>query len=555
MTYPIPDTALNEHIAFLGSAGAGKTWAAKTAVERLFGTAPICIIDPTGAWWGLRLSRDGKFQGLEFLILGGDHGDLPITEHDGEKVATIVHGMMSNVIVDVSSMLLSEQRRFMTSFAEHIFKLNKKPLHLVVDEADGFMPQKPMRDQNIMLNRMDRLVRRGRSRGFRVMLISQRPAVLNKDSLSQVGTLVAMRLRSPQDRAAIGTWIEGQADKKKGKEIVDGLPGMKRGEGWVWSPGHDVLEHVKFPDIMTFDSSADGGAGADGVTVGKMRDLDLGDIRALLGLDDAANVTSITDNGAGSYTVKFKADEQARIEKSAELAGYDRGFRDGNVKGWSEAMKAVGDLVAKIRTDQEAWRREFDAALNEIGKMNTTANRIATVTGIPVAEHFHERSNGFEVHRRETAKMPKAERMILTALAQHGPMDKARLAIMTCYAANGGGFQNAISSLRSKSMIIGTDTIELTNMGKAAAPDHEKMPTGRALVDWWRRNPVLGKAERLILDAVTTNKRPISKIALAEQTGYAVGGGGFSNALSRLRTLGLISGSMEIAASEHLRAS
>lgn len=46
--------------------------------------------------------------------------------------------------------------------------------------------------------------------------------------------------------------------------------------------------------------------------------------------------------------------------------------------------------------------------------------------------------------------------------------------------------------------------------------------------------------------------RAVTKEALAEATGYASAGGGFNNALSRLRTLELINGSGEVRLSETL---
>src|SRR5204863_8895466 len=96
---------------------------------------------------------------------------------------------------------------------------------------------------------------RGRVRGCRPWLITQRPASLHKSVLSQANTLIAMQLTAPQDRAALGDWIEGQADREQGKKILAELPKLKKGEGYVWAPHHDVLERVKFPPITTFDSS------------------------------------------------------------------------------------------------------------------------------------------------------------------------------------------------------------------------------------------------------------------------------------------------------------
>ena len=54
------------------------------------------------------------------------------------------------------------------------------------------------------------------------------------------------------------------------------------------------------------------------------------------------------------------------------------------------------------------------------------------------------------------------------------------------------------------------------------------------------------KAEREILAALASNS-PLTKAELAEMTNYAATGGGFNNALGRLRTLELIVGSATLA--------
>lgn len=87
-------------------------------------------------------------------------------------------------------------------------------------------------------------------------LITQRPAVLHKDVLSQADVLVSMKLTSSQDRDAVGRWIEGQADHAEGQRILAELPRLARGEGWVWAPSDGVLARVAFPRIRTFDSSS-----------------------------------------------------------------------------------------------------------------------------------------------------------------------------------------------------------------------------------------------------------------------------------------------------------
>jgi hypothetical protein len=102
---------------------------------------------------------------------------------------------------------------------------------------------------------MEQIVRRGRIKGFIPWLITQRPAVISKDVLSQADGLVAFKLTASQDRDALGAWIEGQADRAQGKEILGSLPTMQRGQGVVWVPGRAILETVQFPSKLTFDSS------------------------------------------------------------------------------------------------------------------------------------------------------------------------------------------------------------------------------------------------------------------------------------------------------------
>ena len=62
-------------------------------------------------------------------------------------------------------------------------------------------------------------------------------------------------MRTKTDRAAIGRWIEGQADRAEGRRILGALPQLRRGQGWGWAPGDEVLAQVSFPRILTLDSS------------------------------------------------------------------------------------------------------------------------------------------------------------------------------------------------------------------------------------------------------------------------------------------------------------
>ena len=249
--------ALDDRIAIVGTAGSGKTYTAKGFVERLLvAGARVTVVDPLGVWWGLRASADGAVPGYPVVVFGGRHADVTITAEMGAALGRLIAGQALACVVDLSELGSSAaRRRFMAAFAEALYEANEEPLHLVLDEADLWAPQRPIKGWEGLLGHIEEIVRRGRVRGFIPWLITQRPAVVHKDVLSQADILIAMKLTASQDRDAIGAWIEGQADRQEGKRILGDLPRLQQGEGYLWAPGRGILQQVRFPAIRTFDSS------------------------------------------------------------------------------------------------------------------------------------------------------------------------------------------------------------------------------------------------------------------------------------------------------------
>ena len=181
---------------------------------------------------------------------------MPITAESGAALGRLIAAEALVCVVDLSEFgSNAARRRFMAGFCEALYEANEEPLHLVLDEADLWAPQRPIKGWESLLGHIEEIVRRGRVRGFIPWLITQRPAVVHKDVLSQADILIAMKLTSSQDRDAVGGWIEGQADRQEGKRIHDDLPRLQRGEGYLWAPGRGILERTAFPAIQTFDSS------------------------------------------------------------------------------------------------------------------------------------------------------------------------------------------------------------------------------------------------------------------------------------------------------------
>lgn len=204
----LPIETVTETIAILAKRGAGKTNTAVVLTEELVAAGQqVIVVDPVGVWYGLRSGADGKSGGIPVLIIGGDHADLPLTETSGEVIARILVGERQSAVLDLSQLSKSAARRLMTDFLETLYRVAREPLHLVVDEADLFAPQRLPRDMTRLLGAMDDVVRRGRAHGLGVTLISQRPAVLNKDVLGQAEVLIVLRMTNPRDVGAIDEWV------------------------------------------------------------------------------------------------------------------------------------------------------------------------------------------------------------------------------------------------------------------------------------------------------------------------------------------------------------
>lgn len=277
----LPLDAVTETFAILAKRRAGKSNAAVVLAEEMFDAGlPWVAVDPKGDWWGVRASGDGKSPGLAVVVFGGLHGDVPLDPAAGRLVADLLVEQGLTAVLDVSEMSKTEQRRFLTDFAERLYRSNREPRLVIAEEADEYIPQRVSAGDARMVGAWEMLIKRGGFRGLGVLILSQRSASLNKDVLSQVETLIAMRTPSPHDRKAILGWI---TQHEAGAAAVDELPGLESGEAWVFSPQWlNILSKVKFRRRRTFDSGATPKVGARPKPPATLADVDLAGIEHAL---------------------------------------------------------------------------------------------------------------------------------------------------------------------------------------------------------------------------------------------------------------------------------
>lgn len=520
MTYPIPSAALDDRLAFVGTAGSGKTYNAGSGVERLLTKgARVVIADPLGVWWGLRLTPDGKGASPHnVVIFGGPHGDIAINEQAGSLIGEAVASMAESCIIDLSQIgTKAGERRFMLAFLTVLYrKTTGEPLHLIVDEADMFAPQKLLDKEGEaakLLGMMETIVRRGRVKGFIPWLITQRPAVLSKDVLSQADGMVAFKLTASQDRAAIGAWIEGQADQQQGKQILASLPAMQRGQGVVWVPGRGILSTAAFPLKTTFDSSRTPKRGEIKRTA-ELRPLDLGKLKERLSTIDAE--AKANDPRALKAEIaalkKELASQQTRpvADPQAEQRGYDRGLAEGLARGENRAKAALNAVESRLK-DALAVAAASIASLDS--PMPSPPSRPSYSAPRPVAT-LKPRLPGSDQQR-----LPPGELAVLIAAAQFGTVEREQLTIITGYKRSSRDAY--IQRLREKRLIeVSGSSITPTSEGLSALPDdYEPLPTGRDLQAYWLNR--LPEGERKVLQVLIDNyPHSVERAEIDAATGY-----------------------------------
>lgn len=546
--FTLPLQFATEATAILAKRGTGKSNTAVVFAEEMYDAGiPWCAIDPKGDWYGIRSATDGEGPGLPIPVFGGLYGDLPLVPDAGAFMAELIIEQNLTCVLDVSDFTQGEQTRFLTDFGTAYYQAarrNPAVRHLFLEEADEVLPQVVPADMARCVGIWNKIVKLGRKHGIGVTLITQRSASLNKNSLSQIETLVALRTSSPQDKAAIKGWL----DVDDAKEILAELPRLKNGEAWVVSPhGLGVVAKVAFRRRRTFDTGAtpEVGVAIQAPTLGQ---IDLGAIETRM----AQIVEQATADDPKTLRARIKDLEQ-QLAKGGGTVEVREVIREVVPPGLANEIASV---INSMRRTGETWRTRADELDTQLlllehvvhEKLGATATTSAP-SPAPAQETRAERPQTAPTPRPSIpagtatgwpAELKGGHKRVLTVLAQHGQMDLKRLALQSQFTVGGGGFNNVLGALRTAGYITRGGTPELTDDGRAIIPaDLDPLPTGAELIAFWmdQLKPSHAEVLQVVIDHHPT---PIEPEALATAAGKTYGGGGFNNILGRLRTLQLI---------------
>jgi hypothetical protein len=544
----LPLEAVTQTFAVLAKRGVGKTYtSAVMAEEMLKAGQQIVVADPVGVWHGLRSSADGKSEGFSVVVFGGEHGDIPLEETAGEVTAAAIieHGF--SAIIDLSILRKGAQVRFMTDFAETLYRLNRKPLHLFVDEADAFAPQRPMPGEQRLLGAFEDIVRRGRARGLGVTLITQRAAVLNKNVLTQIEVLVVLRTISPQDRAAIDTWIEVHGTDKDRAAMAEHLASLPIGQAYFWSPGWlDIFKLVHVRKRETFDSSATPEVGKVAEKPKKLAPVDisaLGDKIKSTVEKAKANDPAELKRTIAELKRKLSEAEKKRETKPVEVPILDAAGR--------QTLESAINVCNEVLREFEVRSHKIEIIRNHVVKLSARADARLSKP-CPVLQPQMRREKWTAPTNDDSEEVSGGLRRMLVALAQRPNLNKRQLGVRAGLSSTSGTFGTYLAKLRSNGWAFGSDTLAITDEGLKALGRYEPLPEGQELLRYWLDYLGSSGAARMLAVLADAYPKALTKEELGERAGISHSSGTFGTYLAKLRTLELAEGRGEIVASKEL---
>ncbi|WP_319798281.1 hypothetical protein [Nitrobacter sp.] len=560
MKYPLSAAALAQGIAFVGKTGSGKTTSAKGGIEDVLRhdeRARVCILDPTKHdWWGLTSSASGKQPGFPFQILGGPHGHVPLHHTAGKVVGELVgRGELPLSIIDMADFPMGGLQHFFSDFAEALMRSMRGVLYLVLEEAHEFAPKERsgIGNENMSVYWAKKIATAGRTRGIRLMVVTQRTQKLHNDLLGSCETLVAHKLRAPADQKPVKDWLKDNCDTETFERVTETLGKLRIGTAWVCSDEAVATEPTAFPPLKTFDNTKtpDGADSGHQVT---MAGVDRERLAAIMGdalveaeaNDPAKLKRRIAELEKTLASKPAPAPDQASIESAyrrGEAAGNSSGYISGYQAGIRAVISAANALpLPSVPTPSPGVAHPPAAYIPDVGdRVDLPSGAKGLVTGsVSLKPSITGPSQS-----RTAEGVSRPQQRILGALAWLHAVgiaaaDRTRVAMLADASPKSSGFEKNVSTLSTKGLIHrpGPGTLALTEDGLVAADPVDIAPNDAALHEAIRRK--ISGPQWTLLDVLIRHRAPLTRAELAAKAGVSATSSGFEKNVSTLSGFGFV---------------
>ncbi|WP_277555527.1 helicase HerA domain-containing protein [Halobaculum limi] len=256
-----------------GKSGSGKSNTASVVIEKLLeNNFPVLIVDSDGEYYGLK-------EEFEVLHVGADEEcDIQVSAEHAGKIASLALEQNVPIILDVSGYLDEEEgSKLIRETARQLFakeKKLKKPFLMLVEECHEYIPEGAGMDKTGKT--LIKIGKRGRKHGLGIVGISQRPADVKKDFITQCDWLCWHRLTWDNDTKVVSRIL--------GSEYGDAVEDLDDGESFLMTDWAESIRRVQFHRKQTFDAGATPG----------LDDFERPDLKSVSG-DLVSELKTITD--------------------------------------------------------------------------------------------------------------------------------------------------------------------------------------------------------------------------------------------------------------------
>ena len=228
-----------------GKSGSGKSNTASVIAEELLEHGlPLMIIDTDGEYYGLQ----DRYQVLHAAVDGT--GDIDVGPDDAERLAGLALDGNVPIVLDISGYMdLADGRVLVERVLREVFRMEdarRKPFLVIVEEIHEYLPERG--GHGDLGELLIQIAKRGRKRGLGLCGISQRPAAVSKDFITQCDWLVWHRLTWENDIQVVR--------KLLGSDAASTIQDLGNGEAYLMTDWDDSIRRVQFKRKQTLDAGA-----------------------------------------------------------------------------------------------------------------------------------------------------------------------------------------------------------------------------------------------------------------------------------------------------------
>lgn len=233
------DSVISSVFFVTGKRGSGKSWTTAVMMEEFnrLGLQFVCFD---------ALDAHGNLPDLE-----GVEGLQPAIGQSVDMKALVKRLGETNksLVIKLAGLPLQMQQELIADYCEALLEAHLgKGIHTVIEECQDFIPQM---GRPISFDPIVRLCKLGRALGYGATLVSQRPAGVNKEALSQASIYLVHNVINNRDLKALDEQLSFGTDKKVVKRLLNGIAAARKGECVAYAPeyfrdrGYIVVDKIR----------------------------------------------------------------------------------------------------------------------------------------------------------------------------------------------------------------------------------------------------------------------------------------------------------------------